>query len=84
MALLPENDRVNQWAEFMREVSDARDPCSFTKIELRAAIDAIDQWIEDNAVSFNQALPVAFRTKATARQKMKLFVKLLEGRFRNT
>jgi hypothetical protein len=45
------------------------DPSAFTKAELRAAVDAADQWLDDNAASFNSALPVAFRTTANQAQK---------------
>lgn len=44
-----------------------------TKAELRAAIDATDQWIEDSQTSFNTALPQPFRGAATTPQKTFLF-----------
>lgn len=44
-----------------------------TKPDLRAAVDATDQWIEDNQAAFNAALPVTFRTNATLTQKTLLF-----------
>lgn len=44
-----------------------------TKPDLRAAVDATDQWIEDNQTSYNQALPQPFRGSATAAQKTVLF-----------
>ena len=44
-----------------------------TKAQLRAAVDATDQWVEDNSASFNTALPVAVRTALTAKQKAILF-----------
>jgi hypothetical protein len=43
------------------------------KGDVLAAVNATDQWIEDNAAAFNTALPVAFRTNATAPQKTILF-----------
>ena len=36
---------------------------------LKAAADAADQWADDNAASFNTALPVAFRNAATLQEK---------------
>jgi hypothetical protein len=47
--------------------------CGFTKADLRAAVDATDTWIDNNAASYNSALPAAFRTTATATQKTLLF-----------
>jgi hypothetical protein len=46
---------------------------SVTKTQLRAAVDATDQWIEDNQAAYNTALPVAFRNAATLGQKTLLF-----------
>lgn len=44
-----------------------------SKTELRAAIDATDDWIETNQASFNTALPQPFRGAATTPQKTFLF-----------
>jgi hypothetical protein len=68
---MDETDRARTWAQWMR---DNREPCGFTKADLRAALNATDDWIDTNAASFNQALPAAFRTGATATQKTLLFV----------
>lgn len=76
MALLDSANRLQVFALIMRHWSDLREACSFTKAELSAAVDATDQWIEDNSASFNTALPLAFRTKATALQKTILFCKV--------
>jgi hypothetical protein len=51
-------------------------PGSFTgvtKAELKAAIDATDDWIETNQTSFNTALPQPFRGSANLTQKTFLF-----------
>lgn len=66
MAVLPEQDRARVWAQFMRRNLE---DCGFTKPQLRAAVDAADEWADSNAASFNAALPAAFRTSATAGQK---------------
>jgi hypothetical protein len=44
-----------------------------TKAELRAAIDATDDWIDANQASFNTALPQPFRSAASTPQKTFLF-----------
>lgn len=47
--------------------------CAFDTTELRAAIDATDDWIDLNAGSFNAALPDPFKSVASAQQKTLLF-----------
>lgn len=42
---------------------------AYDRPTIRAALDAADQWREDNAASFNSALPVGFRTTATPQEK---------------
>jgi len=44
-----------------------------TKPDLKAAVDATDDWIEANQTSFNTALPQPFRSNATLAQKTFLF-----------
>jgi len=66
MAVLPALDRDRIKRYFMRRNTD---PCGFTKAALQAAVDATDDWIDQNAAAFNAALPVAFRTTATTQQK---------------
>lgn len=70
MAAMDETNRARAWAQWMR---DNREACGFTKADLRAALNATDDWIDANAASFNSALPAAFRTSATATQKTLLF-----------
>jgi len=43
------------------------------KADLRAAVDATDAWIDDNAASYNSALPQPFRGAASEGQKTLLF-----------
>ena len=61
MAALSENDRVSVWATVMERASEERASVNLTKEELRAAIDAVDDWIDANAASFNSALPCRSR-----------------------
>lgn len=69
MTLLPTQDRIRTALQWMRDASTAQEPCAFTKPNLQAAVNAVDQWVEDNTTSFNAALPLPFRTAATAAQK---------------
>jgi hypothetical protein len=46
---------------------------TLTKADLRAAVDATDQWIDDNAAAYNTALSQPARGALTADQKTLLF-----------
>lgn len=74
MAALITQDRIDTWADFMRLISSEREPISITKTELRAAVDAVDDWLEANKTSFNSALPLPARTSLTAPQKARLLM----------
>lgn len=71
MALLPDLDRARTAAQWMRDSTTTLAAC--TKTNLRDALNATDQWIDDNQTAFNTALPVTFRTNATLQQKTLLF-----------
>jgi hypothetical protein len=77
MVELDATNRERVWRWFMRRNTD---PCSFTKADLRAAIDACDTWIEANQAAFNTALPQPFRGQATAAQKTLMFCFVAERR----
>lgn len=62
--------------------SDAQDVLPDTKAGIRAVIDAVDQWIEDNSTSFNQALPQPFRGLASPRLKAMVFMAVAAKKFR--
>lgn len=75
MAVLPESDRLRIWRGLMRWWSSLRESlASISKDDIKAAVDAADQWMDDNTVSFNSALPATFRTNSTASQKWLLFL----------
>jgi len=75
---LDELDRVDTWARWMQ---DNAEDTPFTKVELRAAVDATDDWIEANQASFVTALPASFRTQSTTAQKVQLFTYVTGKRF---
>ena len=78
MAVLPDADRVLVWGRWMR---DNNITCSIVKTDLRAAVNAIDQWVDDNASAFNTAIPQPARSALTARQKAWLLNYVIERRF---
>jgi hypothetical protein len=66
-----DRDRVKSYV--MRQNGGVFGSAAFTKPDLAAAVAACDDWIEANATAFNTALPLPFRTSATAAQKTLLF-----------
>lgn len=56
----------------VRELVDLVGPITAARADVQAAVAAADQWVSDNAASFNAALPAAFRTTATNAQKAAL------------
>lgn len=66
MAVLPDLDRNRIWRWFMRQNLEGLE---VTKVDLRAAVDAADSWVDSNAASYNTALPQPFRGAATTTQK---------------
>jgi hypothetical protein len=70
MAVLPDAARRALWARFMAENTG---PLTITKAELRAAVDAIDGYIDANGTAMNQAIPQPARGALSAGQKALLF-----------
>ena len=82
MALLSEADRVSLWAEYMRDRSAARDALEgVTKVDLRAAVDAMDSWLHTNAAALNAAIPQPARGALTLRQKALLLQFVVARRY---
>jgi hypothetical protein len=44
-------------------------PMPFTKADIKDAVNATEIWIEANKISFNNALPVNFKTTASPQMK---------------
>jgi len=69
VAALPDQDRARTSIAFQRSCSTLGLGLDLTKPQLRAAVDAVDAWCEDNATSYNQGLPAAARNALTAAEK---------------
>ena len=66
MAVLTDNQRLNIWEKWMREnLGDV----SITKTDLRAAINAIDDFLDNNAVTINNAFSEPAKSSLSAGQK---------------
>lgn len=81
MAALTNADRIAIWQKMMEAMSRANESCSLTKPQLRAAIDAADDWADTNAAAYNNALPAAARTNLTAKQKAYLLALVIMRRW---
>ncbi len=79
MTVLIEFDRFTVWADLMRLDESYS---GMSKVDLRAAVNAVDDWIEANQASFNAALPLPARTALTARQKTLLFMAVAAQKFK--
>ena len=73
MAVMDATNRLRTWAQIMRDWPPGAGLPGTTKPDLRAAVNATDDWIEANQASFNAALPQPFRSQATLTQKTFLF-----------
>lgn len=71
MAVLDATNRLRTFWQFMRVNSFALG--AVTKTDLKAALDATDDWIEANQTAFNTALPQPFRGAANTQAKTLLF-----------
>lgn len=81
MAVLADEERRRIWAHIQRKWREwGLGTTAFTKDELRAAVNAADQWASDNAASYNAALPQPFRGTATASQKAVLLFSVIARR----
>ena len=79
MAILSDADRAALTGEYAR--TGVNQPVAVTKTDLRAALNAADAWVDANAGAYNAALPAAFRTTATAKQKAALLMFIIRRRY---
>ncbi len=82
MATLPDGKRAEINANYCRTISNRNEPIAITKVQLRAAVDAADDWMHANAASFNNALPAAAKANLTAAQKAELLATVLLKRYK--
>lgn len=69
MTVLNAVSRVEIWVELMRDFSSNGESIGVTKPELKAAIDALDDFLDGNAATINTAIPHPARDTLTAQQK---------------
>lgn len=69
MATLPDGDRAIVWADLMRKFSVDRLSVGITKTDLRAAVNALDTFLDNNAATINNAIPQPARSSLSTPQK---------------
>jgi len=81
MANMTSAQRAELWALYMQDISDARESCAITKAQLRAAVDALDAWLDTNAATINTAIPQPARGSLTTAQKARLLTYVIRQRY---
>lgn len=81
MAVLADAERAALWADLMRDLSSRGEAVGITKADLRAALDAADNWADANGASYNTALPQPARGALSARQKAMLLAFVIRRRW---
>ena len=86
MALLPDTDREEGAAHFSNNVlrQELGEIDGLLKADVRAAFNALDSFLEDNAVTINQAIPQPARAQLNVQQKAYLLQLVIERRYRRT
>jgi hypothetical protein len=79
MAVLTDPDRADLWADYMR---DNTAPYGvLTKADLRAAVNALDDYFNANAAAINAAIPQPARGALSAAQKARLLQLVVARRY---
>lgn len=78
MAILNEQDRFDVWAQWMRENAEA---IPITKSALRAALDALDDFMQANETAMNSAIPQPARNQLSVSQKAALLSAVIARRY---
>ena len=82
MAVLSDADRAELWAEYQREISrDGEAFGALTKADLRAAVNALDDFLNTNATTINNAIPQPARAELTTEQKARLLMFVIRQRY---
>lgn len=69
MAVLTEAQRAEVLAQYMNWASNDGGELHLTKADLLAAVDSTDEWLDDNAAAYNNALPATAKAELSQHQK---------------
>jgi hypothetical protein len=82
MAVMADADRIETWKRYMHDVSHSAEVFgALTKADIRAAVDALDTFLSDNATAINNALPTAAKNNLTQAQKARLLTYVISQRY---
>ena len=82
MAVLSDPDRADCAADYIRRTyGDCGIFAGVTKADIRAAINAIDQFLNDNAGAINSTIPLPARSNLTTAQKAILLIAVVTKRY---
>ncbi len=74
MAIMTEQQRTETMRTWVnKEFVEKQMLANLDTVEIKAAVDTTDTWIDNNEASFNTALPEPFKSTATAEQKTLMF-----------
>ena len=80
MAAMSDAERFACWAQIMRNEA-APGGGAITKPDLRAAVNAADDWVDAQTTLYNAVLPNPFKSLATAEEKAMLLMYVVARRF---
>ncbi|MHC4212160.1 MAG: hypothetical protein ACYSWP_02185 [Planctomycetota bacterium] len=81
MAELSSTERKALWASLMSELSNSRAVLAgLNKNDLRAAVDAIDDGLDSVITTVNSLIPEPAKSGLTSKQKLRLFLAILNAR----
>lgn len=79
MAVMTDIARAEVVAAWMRD--NEATVGAITKLDLRAAINAVDQYMSDNAAAMNAAIPQPARGQLTTKQKALILTAVVAKRY---
>lgn len=77
MAVLSEETRVQVWAEWMKDNSEA---VNISKADIRTAVNEIDNWVESQLAGALTCMSEPALSGLTADQKFNLFNRIVRKR----
>lgn len=81
MAVLSDEDRAELTAEILRDLSRGREPLNSDKAQARAVVNAIDDFLNTNAIAMNNAIPQPQRANYTTSQKARFYAGTIAKRW---
>lgn len=78
MAVLSDQDRFDAWADWMRE---NREQIPISKVDLRAVFNAVDDELNNQASTFNNAIPQPARSLLSTTMKASILSAAIAKRY---